>query len=220
MAELKTLDDRALNDKNHEESNTDPQQSVDEGNDQKQEKSSTRDGNKDLSKTLCGICEINPSKYKCPRCFLPYCSVACNKIHRESHAGEPEPAPKPAAPLPPPVVSKPHKDGIKSDNPFHVLEHSEQLQYLFKKYPRLREQLEEIHSATMEPPSAKSKIPASLLKGLPDKGDGWNRDKAIASGKEALRKARKASGEDGDAIREYSELVLHFMDSSKMTSTG
>ena len=34
----------------------------------------------------------------------------------------------------------------------------------------------------------------------------------IQSGKAALRKARKAEGEEGAAIREYSQLVLHMMD--------
>lgn len=28
---------------------------------------------------LCGICNINPSKYKCPKCSVPYCSLTCFK---------------------------------------------------------------------------------------------------------------------------------------------
>jgi hypothetical protein len=31
----------------------------------------------------CGVCETNPSKYKCPSCRLSYCSVACYKKHKE-----------------------------------------------------------------------------------------------------------------------------------------
>lgn len=36
------------------------------------EKESPSDEHKQSpNKTLCGICEINESKYKCPRCYLP-----------------------------------------------------------------------------------------------------------------------------------------------------
>lgn len=148
------------------------------------------------------------------------CSVACSKIHRENHPADPDPAPKPTPPVlqPPPIDA--HNTSANNESPFQVLENSEQLQFLFKKYPRLRAQLLEIHAATLEPASAKSKIPASLLKDLPSKGDGWNAEKGIASGKQALRKARKAAGEDGEAIREYTELVLHFMDKSNAKANG
>lgn len=32
----------------------------------------------------CGVCHKNPSKYRCPGCALPYCSLACNKVHKAS----------------------------------------------------------------------------------------------------------------------------------------
>lgn len=144
------------------------------------------------------------------------CSVACNKIHRENHPPDPTPAPKPS---PPPAVSatattapeESNEDSSthQSDHRFGTLERSKELQYLFKKYPRLPKQLLDIHAATLPPPSEKSRIPASLLKDLPVSSNGWDRDKAMASGKEALRKARGAKGVDGEALREYSELVLH-----------
>lgn len=144
------------------------------------------------------------------------CSVACNKIHRENHPPDPTPAPKPS---PPPAASataatapeESNEDSgtHQSDHRFGTLERSKELQYLFKKYPRLPKQLLDIHAATLPPPSEKSRIPASLLKDLPESSNGWDRDKAMASGKEALRKARGAKGEDGEALREYSELVLH-----------
>lgn len=105
--------------------------------------------------------------------------------------------------------------GRQSKHPWRTLQHSEQLQWLFRKYPRLPDQLLEIHAATQAPPAEKSKIPASLLKDLPSQNNGWNRDKGIARGKEALRKARKAEGEDGEAIREYSELVLYLLEDAR-----
>ncbi|KAI9256613.1 hypothetical protein BDA99DRAFT_143183 [Phascolomyces articulosus] len=31
---------------------------------------------------LCGICSDQESKYKCPTCKIPYCSIACFKNHK------------------------------------------------------------------------------------------------------------------------------------------
>ncbi|KAH6608001.1 hypothetical protein Trco_004314 [Trichoderma cornu-damae] len=171
---------------------------------------------------LCGICESNPGKYKCSRCRLPY------KTHQRNH---PPDAPKPtsqapnepnaSAPPPPPPALPPPLGRIDPANPFSALATSDKLQLLFQKYPNLPNQLLEIHAAT-QPPSeapdaaARAKaIPASLMKGLAAKNPGratWNHDVGIRNGKAALRRARKANGEDGEAIREYTELILHIMD--------
>lgn len=139
------------------------------------------------------------------------CSVACNKIHHENHPADPEPAP--AAPRS--ALSESLATSLPQlpdpSNPFQALESSEKLRLLFRKYPGLPDQLRKIDAATLPPPEAKPAIPASLLKGLPPKQEAWNHDIGIQNGKEALRKARRADGEQGDAIREYSELILHLM---------
>ncbi|ELU04420.1 hypothetical protein CAPTEDRAFT_197103 [Capitella teleta] len=36
------------------------------------------------SEALCRVCSIEPHKYKCPKCFLRYCSLACYKQHKEN----------------------------------------------------------------------------------------------------------------------------------------
>ncbi|OAQ74307.1 zinc finger domain-containing protein [Pochonia chlamydosporia 170] len=161
--------------------------------------------------TICGVCEKTPSKYKCPRCYLPYCSVACNKIHKENHPPDPEPKS-----VEKPVVSEAASNGTgdatsNPSNPFHALEKSEQLQRLFRKYPCLQQKLLDIYAATQPPrEDPEKRIPASLMQGVPKK-DSWNHDIGIKKGKEALRRARRADGEAGEAIREYSELVLHLI---------
>ena len=33
---------------------------------------------------ICSICTENASKYKCPSCFIRYCSVNCFKSHKQS----------------------------------------------------------------------------------------------------------------------------------------
>lgn len=140
------------------------------------------------------------------------CSVACNKVHRENHPPDPEITPKPEPSEP---ESKPKQacapQPFDPSNPFQALETSEKLRLLFRKYPSLPDQLLKIDAATLPPPETKSAIPASLLKGLPPKQEAWNHDIGIQNGKEALRKARRADGEQGDAIREYSELILHLI---------
>mmetsp|Transcript_43124 Transcript_43124/g.82246 ORF Transcript_43124/g.82246 Transcript_43124/m.82246 type:complete len:145 (-) Transcript_43124:243-677(-) len=38
----------------------------------------------------CGVCAGPPSKYKCPICRLPYCSVPCFKNHKETPCSKPD----------------------------------------------------------------------------------------------------------------------------------
>eukprot|EP00122_Pirum_gemmata_P018366 Pgem_evm1s17197 len=35
----------------------------------------------------CGVCNEQEFKYKCPKCKLRYCSLACFKIHKETPCG-------------------------------------------------------------------------------------------------------------------------------------
>ncbi|XP_011080155.1 zinc finger HIT domain-containing protein 3 [Sesamum indicum] len=39
----------------------------------------------------CEVCEEAQSKYKCPSCLIPYCSLACFKKHKETPCSKPEP---------------------------------------------------------------------------------------------------------------------------------
>lgn len=43
------------------------------------------------------------------------------------------------------------------------------------------------------------------------KKEQWTHDVGIRNGKKALHKARNASGEDGEGVREYIELINHLM---------
>lgn len=40
----------------------------------------------------CGVCKEAQSKYKCPSCLVPYCSLGCFKNHKESICKESSPA--------------------------------------------------------------------------------------------------------------------------------
>ena len=139
--------------------------------------------------------------------------MACNRVHRENHPADPKPElPATRTTAPPENPDKLHS-AQKGDplNPFSGLDSSDHLQHLFRKYPGLARQLQDIYAATQPPTNApENRIPASLMQGMVKK-DGWNHDIGIKNGKEALRKARQADGQDGEAIREYTELVLHLI---------
>ncbi|KAF8539289.1 hypothetical protein BDD12DRAFT_882677 [Trichophaea hybrida] len=71
-----------------------------------------------MSTTICSLCDSNPSKYKCPTCSTPYCSVACYKPHKLAHTLEPPPPPPPPPPVETPAPAKPpHKFACLLENP-------------------------------------------------------------------------------------------------------
>ncbi|KAG5002883.1 hypothetical protein JHK82_026900 [Glycine max] len=40
----------------------------------------------------CQVCNEAQSKYKCPSCYLPYCSLVCFKKHKELPCVKPQPS--------------------------------------------------------------------------------------------------------------------------------
>ncbi|KAF3766227.1 hypothetical protein M406DRAFT_346225 [Cryphonectria parasitica EP155] len=169
---------------------------------------------------LCGICEEQEGKYKCPRCSLPYCSVVCFRSHKENHPPDP---PKPTLPPKPSTLGANQdassKTRKRNAHPFSVLDDSPELQRLFSKYPRLPSKLAKINAATLPPkdeqqqPPGRGGLPWTLAQapGYQSKKPKWTHDTGLKRGKEALRKARTDPGEDGDAVREYCDLVLHLL---------
>ncbi|KAJ8901291.1 hypothetical protein NDN08_007140 [Rhodosorus marinus] len=37
-----------------------------------------------MVRKICEVCSTNESNYKCPTCFLPFCSVACSRVHKQT----------------------------------------------------------------------------------------------------------------------------------------
>ncbi|KJZ71120.1 hypothetical protein HIM_09474 [Hirsutella minnesotensis 3608] len=158
------------------------------------------------AQSVCGVCEAAASKYKCSRCYLPYCSVACNKAHQANHPPDAE-SKTTSEPVSAASIQRP-SEPTGPPHPFQVLENSDKLMWLFRKYPGLPQQLLDIHSATQPPPEDPSKrIPASLMKGVPNNRN-WTQEKGIDRGKAALRRARRLPGEAGEGIREYCTLIM------------
>jgi len=101
--------------------------------------------------------------------------------------------------------------------PFAALDDSKELQTLFKTYPRLPAQLDEINAAMLPPIAGQEVAIQSQYHGEVPKGKGrrreepWNRDRGLRNGVQALARARKAYGKDGEGIREFSKLILQIV---------
>lgn len=121
-------------------------------------------------------------------------------------------------------------------HPFSVLDDAPELERLFAKYPTLPSRLGSIHAATLPPRdeqptttttttqrgSGAGGLPWTLAQapGYQSKKPKWTHDTGLRRGKEALRKARTDPGEEGDAVREYCELVLHLLSRDDSADTG
>lgn len=157
------------------------------------------------------------------------CSVVCFRTHKENHPPDP---PKP--PKADPKAKDDDKEQIprkRAAHPFSVLDESPELAWLFQKYPSLPSKLTSIHAATLPPKDEQQHQPQAPGRGgLPwtlaqapgyqdpknnNKRPKWTHDAGLRRGKEALRKARTDPGEEGDAVREYCELVLHLLSKEK-----
>ncbi|KAK0705294.1 hypothetical protein B0H67DRAFT_546223 [Lasiosphaeris hirsuta] len=179
----------------------------------------------------CGVCsKEDAGKYKCPRCSLAYCSVACNRIHKENHPPaelqqQPQPPPSPPSETPPQI----HPGPV---DPYSILlEHRTEFDRLFKKYPRLESELFQIQETTLPPSDSASissgaTLPLKLPQQYPGAGGGgkcqpmWTREVGLRKGAAALRKARTDPGDRGDGVREYCELVLYLLAQNKTAATA
>ncbi|KAG5514693.1 hypothetical protein RHGRI_035924 [Rhododendron griersonianum] len=70
----------------------------------------------------CGVCDEAESKYKCPNCLIPYCSLVCFKKHKEVPCVKPESS---AA-----EVKLTSGVVVHAERPYHVDEPGEVLQQL------------------------------------------------------------------------------------------
>ncbi|TIA21793.1 hypothetical protein D6C83_08111 [Aureobasidium pullulans] len=107
---------------------------------------------------ICGVCSQNESKYKCPSCQVRYCSIACFKQHKETHANDPpKEKPAPAQPIAAetttvPTTTRNALPGSTKKVDFTNFESDPELLRLLSRYPNLRIQLQSVYGLTLEPP--------------------------------------------------------------------
>ncbi len=96
---------------------------------------------------LCGVCGLQPKKYKCPTCAVVYCSAPCFKAHKD---GCVKPAETSAATTLPPATDYNDDDGdslinVPEDRLKRLLEAPDIRQAL--RDPRLQRVLRDIDGA-------------------------------------------------------------------------
>ncbi len=96
----------------------------------------------------CRVCREAEAKYKCPTCRIPFCSVACSKVHKQTPC-TPPPPPEPVAPPPLAKNGKQKEEDEKvtlTDEQRRGLDNSEKVQSKMKS-ARLRRDLAAILGA-------------------------------------------------------------------------
>jgi hypothetical protein len=147
---------------------------------------------------------------------LKSCSVPCIKIHKATHTEE-EARPIFTPETSMPTISNndvPRPGTVAAANhqgPFSALDSSEDLQVLFRTYPRLSAQLHMIDNAT-QPPTQNGGYQNNQGNGK--KEPRWNSDIGLQKGVNALYRAKAADGKDGEGVREYYKLVLRILSGS------
>lgn len=126
----------------------------------------------------------------------------------------------------PPKAAAPEPETPKTfqqHDPYKILlDHSADIQRLFKKHPDLKTALVDIQRATDPPaesqmarqsalPFGRSTFVANGARGNDRQQPPWSRDEGLRNGAAALRAARTDPGDKGDGVREYCELVLYLL---------
>ena len=137
-------------------------------------------------------------------------------------------------PLPMRLVDPPSMESatkfVKPANALEALESSSDLRGLFSLYPKLREQLGEVYTATIEPSSEYQENehgsngrlehgisrPGRRSRGRGRIGDNsapWTPQRGRKLALSRLRKLRDCEGNDGNGTREFSRLVVQIGES-------
>lgn len=174
---------------------------------------------------ICEICNNQPPKYKCPLCQLRYCSLDCYKEHKLAHTHQEKHIHSPldgaSSPVLAPTTKTPEKDGNEQvQDSYTSLLRSTELEQLFVRYPQLKSQLKSIYTATLEP-SQEDQENESRRRNRAGRGRGrgrgrrntydspapWTRERGLKDAMRQLRNVRRAEGQQGEGLREFSALV-------------
>ncbi|KAF2131041.1 hypothetical protein P153DRAFT_287606 [Dothidotthia symphoricarpi CBS 119687] len=175
--------------------------------------------------TLCGVCNTEPKKYKCPTCALPYCSLACFQTHKSTHPlATPQPTQSlPSLPQPPPPAPIPRY--LKSKTDFSVLATDPKFQDLLKSNPTLLASLQRVYATTIEPDpeeeARRRRMTRGGFRGRGSRGRGgrwgghsdreqprWTQKKGDADAMRMLKGFRnEEDGQEGDGMAAFVQLV-------------
>ncbi|KAH7090247.1 hypothetical protein FB567DRAFT_286665 [Paraphoma chrysanthemicola] len=180
-----------------------------------------------MAEVLCGVCNNEPKKYKCPTCALPYCSLSCYRTHKTTHT-EPTTAPSSTnetvvLPQPPPPAPIPRY--LKKRIDFSTLATSPRFQDLLKTYPTLLPTLQRVYATTIEPDpedeTRRQRMNRGGFRGRGSRGRGrgrggfdekegrWTQKKGDADGMRMLKGLRdgKSGDKEKDGMAAFVQLV-------------
>ncbi|KAF1808548.1 hypothetical protein P152DRAFT_517448 [Eremomyces bilateralis CBS 781.70] len=170
---------------------------------------------------LCGVCNQEPSKYKCPSqgCRLRYCSLPCYKVHKETHTlGETKPTESSSLAIAS-ATSEKRPPSPTLQDPLDRLQAHPEFQRLFARYPRLPSQLQDIYRRSLPPSS-----PGSLYRAPGARGRGrggrfgqrsndrnqaseWSPENGDVSALKGFKNLLRSSDRDAEGLEEFVELV-------------
>ncbi|KAI5206893.1 hypothetical protein AUEXF2481DRAFT_7119 [Aureobasidium subglaciale EXF-2481] len=169
---------------------------------------------------ICGVCQQVESKYKCPSCQLRYCSIACYKQHKETHANH-APRVQDTQPTQHAQSLVPESDAPKARGAlagssrkidFTGFDSDPELLRLLSRYPNLRIQLQSVYGLTLEPPPQEQRSFSSRGRGR-GRGRGgfhqqshWSQAKGDKEAADSFRNMRNAEADD-QALAEFVQLL-------------
>ncbi|KAI5791731.1 hypothetical protein DFH27DRAFT_602949 [Peziza echinospora] len=158
--------------------------------------------------TLCALCKTTQSRYKCPSCLIPYCSLICYKPHKLTHEGSTTATtskPTAAGTSTTPAQSTTTSTTTATDpdqEPFLPLLSHPNLKSHITSNPTLHNLLYSIYLSTLEPPPSTTtsiSVPTNPLhKRRPPHAAAapqqpWTPDTGIQKGVKKLSRVRNVS---------------------------
>ncbi|KAF2762252.1 hypothetical protein EJ05DRAFT_202419 [Pseudovirgaria hyperparasitica] len=187
----------------------------------------------------CGICEKEVSKYKCPTCAIPYCSLTCYKPHKAAHAtdtipelqheDQEEAQPDHDTPAPQGYASWPPDFSALPVNP--------KLENLLSQYPNLKDQLRSIFLKTFEPPTQDQNDSSSFRgrgrggryrngrgtfrgRGRGGHGHGpWTKEKGDKAALYHMQQIENSNSEGSESLQAFVETVSELYEKEKIAFT-
>ncbi|KAJ5231780.1 uncharacterized protein N7469_006368 [Penicillium citrinum] len=172
----------------------------------------------------CEVCSSEPSKYRCPTCALMSCSLACTQSHKIYCAPKPQATNEAHESSTPNNAEQPLANGVSQNEQITATESkndkstpgsiatSPEVTELFRRYPKLRNQLHDIYKSTLE--GVVSMVEGGRAPTRRSRGP-WTSEKGFNRGMGRVKKFRQdyeegyETGVAAEAFVQFLNLVNH-----------
>ncbi|OQV08910.1 hypothetical protein CLAIMM_13120 [Cladophialophora immunda] len=149
----------------------------------------------------CSVCQNPTSKYHCPFCRAPSCSLPCFKTHKSQCE---QPTPKSDIPNPEVAPGKSEAASIEDTPLVDLLIGDHRLQNLFQQYPTLRAKLKFIFETTIADDREASQFTSQSPRGHKSQD---TPQKRIARAMRLLERQLDSDTAETSGIMAFAELV-------------